>query len=78
MYDALDFMRGVEVLLKLRTGGIPWSPFGAGCAPSAWAACPTCRNQDLPPGQGRGSAANQWLNWTELDFNTVHANDFRF
>jgi hypothetical protein len=22
--------------------------------------------------------ANQWVNWTELDFNTVHANDVRF
>jgi hypothetical protein len=39
---------------------------------------PDMQKPGSTPGQGRGSAANQWVNWTELDFNTVHANDFRF
>jgi hypothetical protein len=42
-------MRGIEVLLKLRTRGHTWSPCGAGCTPSAWAACPTCRTPRSTP-----------------------------
>jgi hypothetical protein len=31
-----------------------------------------------PLAKAEDPPANQWVNWTELDFNTVHANDVRF
>jgi hypothetical protein len=77
MYDALDFMRGIEVLLKLRTRA-SLVALRRGLRSIGMGGVPDMQKPGSTPGQGRRSAANQWVNWTELDFNTVHANDFRF